>query len=595
VKSALIVRLSNGGEHRAAMRSSVPKPKTLRCAIYTRKSSEEGLEQDFNSLQAQRESCEAYIKSQKHEGWAALPSVYDDGGFSGGSMDRPALKRLLADIQSKSVDVVVVYKVDRLTRSLADFAKIVEVFDAAGVSFVSVTQQFNTTTSMGRLTLNVLLSFAQFEREVTGERIRDKIAASKQKGMWMGGWVPLGYDRKDRTLSINESEAKTVRTIFDLFLKLKNVREVQAELARLKLKTKPYAVRRGRATGNLAFARGHLYKILSNPIYVGRIEHKGVRHPGQHPALITQPTWDAVQAQLVQNSHANRSRSNAKSTSLLAGLIYNEAGNRLVSSHATKNGKRYRYYVTSGGSGRSEPRGEMTKLWLSATTIDETVVAGLQDFLRDTGTISKFLRKGRLRVAQLGNGINVASRLADLLQCEASPQKQAVVNQVIERVTAAPTNIKVSINCTELRAILSNTPLETGSQQASDEFLSIELPIAATGRSELTRLRIEGRSARQADPVVLRAMARAHLWFYELSMGKAQSMAEIALRENITDNYVSNLIHLAWLPPAIVDQILDGDPQATMIGRNAMHTRRFETEWSKKLQNIDLRCGFGPP
>ena len=227
-----------------AVRNSVTTP-IRRCAIYTRKSSEEGLEQDFNSLHAQRESCEAYINSQKHEGWIALPAIYDDGGYSGGSMDRPALKQLLADIKSGLVDVVVVYKVDRLTRSLSDFARIVEVFDVAGASFVSVTQQFNTTTSMGRLTLNVLLSFAQFEREVTGERIRDKIAASKKKGMWMGGWVPLGFDRKDRTLTINEAEAKTVRTIFELFLKLKNVRDVQKELARLNLRTKRYSTPAG--------------------------------------------------------------------------------------------------------------------------------------------------------------------------------------------------------------------------------------------------------------------------------------------------------------------------------------------------------------
>src|SRR5437762_6196355 len=244
-----------------------------RCAVYTRKSSEEGLEQDFNSLHAQRESCEAYVKSQKHEGWMALPVLYDDGGYSGGSIERPALKKLLADIQSRAVDVVVVYKVDRLTRSLADFAKIVEIFDAAGVSFVSVTQQFNTTTSMGRLTLNVLLSFAQFEREVTGERIRDKIAASKQKGMWMGGWVPIDYDRKDRTLTINETGAGTVRTIFDLFLKLKNVQRVRAELARLNLTTKPYATPRGRAVGGLPFARGHLRSEehtseLQSPMYL---------------------------------------------------------------------------------------------------------------------------------------------------------------------------------------------------------------------------------------------------------------------------------------------------------------------------------------
>ena len=268
------------------------KLKTFRCAVYTRKSSEEGLEQDFNSLQAQREACEAYIASQKHEGWKALANVYDDGGYSGGSMERPALRQLLADITSGGIDVVVVYKVDRLTRSLADFAKIVEIFDAQGVSFVSVTQQFNTTTSMGRLTLNVLLSFAQFEREVTGERIRDKVAASKKKGMWMGGWIPLGYDLKDRALHINEAEAETVRTIFRLYLELGNVRSVQAELGQRKLTTKRRVATAGRMMGALAFTRGHIYHILSNPLYNGEIRHKGTRHPGQHPAVIDREAWD---------------------------------------------------------------------------------------------------------------------------------------------------------------------------------------------------------------------------------------------------------------------------------------------------------------
>jgi site-specific DNA recombinase len=366
----------------------MPKPapagaKVFRCAIYTRKSSEEGLEQAFNSLHAQRESCEAYIKSQRHEGWTPLPSPYDDGGYSGGSTERPALKRLLADVQSRLIDVVVVYKVDRLTRSLADFAKIVEIFDAAGVSFVSVTQQFNTTTSMGRLTLNVLLSFAQFEREVTGERIRDKIAASKQKGMWMGGWVPIGYDRKDRTLTVNEREAATVRAIFDLFVRLKNVQRVQDELARLKLTTKPYATPRGRAVGGLSFSRGHLYKILSNPLYIGEIEHKGARYPGQHPPLIDAATWEAVQAQLAANHHENRTRNNAKSKSLLAGLIYDGDGNRLVSSHATKNGKRYRYYVTSVSVGRSVATTGAPRLWLPAVMIDRPASADQTGKLSD--------------------------------------------------------------------------------------------------------------------------------------------------------------------------------------------------------------------
>src|SRR5712672_220810 len=368
---------------------------TVRCAIYTRKSSEEGLEQEFNSLQAQREACEAFIDSQRHEGWVCLHAAYDDGGFSGATMDRPALQQLLADVKAGRVDTIVVYKIDRLTRSLADFAKIVEILDAKGASFVSVTQQFNTTTSMGRLTLNVLLSFAQFEREVTGERIRDKIAASKQKGMWMGGWVPIGYDRKDRTLAINKTEAATVRTIFDLFLKLKNVQRVQSELARLNLTTKPYAMPRGRAVGGLSFARGHLYKILSNPLYIGEIEHRGVRYPGQHPHLIDGATWDIVQAQLAANHHKNRARTNAKSKSLLAGLIYDDVGNRLVSSHATKNGKRYRYYVTPEANGRSVAAARVPKLRLPATMIDELLRVKLQSFLTDKVQISNLLRETR--------------------------------------------------------------------------------------------------------------------------------------------------------------------------------------------------------
>jgi site-specific DNA recombinase len=442
------------------MRNPVPpRTKVFRCAIYTRKSSEEGLEQDFNSLHAQRESCDAYIKSQRHEGWTPLPALYDDGGYSGGSTERPALKRLLADIQSHLIDVVVVYKVDRLTRSLADFAKLVEIFDAAGVSFVSVTQQFNTTTSMGRLTLNVLLSFAQFEREVTGERIRDKIAASKQKGMWMGGWVPIGYDRKDRTLTINESEAVTVRTIFDLFLRLKNVQRVQDELARLKLTTKPYATPRGRAVGGLSFARGHLYKILSNPLYRGEIEHKGVRYPGQHPPLIDAATWDAVQAQLAANHHENRTRNNVQSKSLLAGLIYDGDGNRLVSSHATKNGKRYRYYVTSVGTGRSVPAASIPRLWLPAAKIDELVLAKLQRFLTDKTGISTLLRETRCRPTEIGNGLAIASKLADALRSAAlMPQNIA---DVIERVTVNPTSLSISIKRARLLATLTDTSPES--------------------------------------------------------------------------------------------------------------------------------------
>jgi len=261
------------------------------CAIYTRKSSEEGLEQEFNSLAAQREACEAYIHSQQHEGWVLVRTRYDDGGFSGGKLERPALQRLLADIRMGRIDIVVVYKVDRLTRSLADFARLVEIFDAQNVSFVSVTQQFNTTSSMGRLTLNVLLSFAQFEREVTGERIRDKIAASKKKGIWMGGNVPLGYDVDKRTLVINPAEAETVRRIFALYRELGCVRQVKDEADRLGLRTKRRRMEKGAERGGTPFSRGHIYRLLSNPIYSGQIAHKDQLYPGQHQPLIDDEMW----------------------------------------------------------------------------------------------------------------------------------------------------------------------------------------------------------------------------------------------------------------------------------------------------------------
>jgi site-specific DNA recombinase len=562
------------------MRNPVPpRTKVFRCAIYTRKSSEEGLEQDFNSLHAQRESCDAYIKSQRHEGWTPLPTLYDDGGYSGGSTERPALKRLLADIQSHLIDVVVVYKVDRLTRSLADFAKIVEIFDAAGVSFVSVTQQFNTTTSMGRLTLNVLLSFAQFEREVTGERIRDKIAASKQKGMWMGGWVPIGYDRKDRSLTINETEAVTVRTVFELFLKLKNVQRVQAELVRLNLTTKPYATPRGRAVGGLSFARGHIYKILSNPLYIGEIEHRGVRYPGQHPPLIEAGTWDAVQAQLATNHHENRARTNAKSKSLLAGLIYDDAGNRLVSSHATKNGKRYRYYVTSEGTGRSVASASAPKLWLSAAMIDELVLTKLRSFLKDKVQISTLLRKTRCRPAEIGSGLGIASKLAETLT-SAAPMAQNL-GDLLARVTVGPTSLNISIKLDRLLAMLTDTLAEPSQDKDQDNIIFLEAAVPAEPGGGSGKLVFEDQNGKTPDPVVVKAISRASVWFEQLMTGKSQSMAEIAVRENITDNYVSNLIHLAWLPPDLVDRVLDGDPEATALAKTAMLSRKFDVLWGR--------------
>src|SRR5262245_42684227 len=332
----------------------------FRCAIYTRKSSDDGLEQEFNSLDAQREACEAYVTSQRHAGWIALPEMYDDGGLSGGTMERPALQRLLSDIKAGKVQIVVVYKVDRLTRSLADFAKIVDVLDAHDASFVSVTQQFNTTTSMGRLTLNMLLSFAQFEREIAGERIRDKIAASKAKGMWMGGNVPLGYDVKDRKLIVNEAEAVTVRMIFRRYAELGSVALLKAELDRTGIVSKRREGASGVLSGGKRFSRGALYLMLQNRLYRGEVAHKEKIYPGQHEAIIDPELWQIVQDKLEANRQERSLAVGAEAPSLLAGLIVDSDGNRMTPTHAVKKGKRYRYYVSTAlitGSRSENPKG----------------------------------------------------------------------------------------------------------------------------------------------------------------------------------------------------------------------------------------------
>src|SRR5712664_2395989 len=307
-----------------------------RCAVYTRKSSEDGLEQDLNSLHAQREACEAFIKSQQGEGWRLVKTAYDDGGLSGGNMERPALQRLLEDIRHGLIDVVVVYKVDRLTRSLADFAKMVEVFDAQGVSFVAVTQQFNTTTSMGRLTLNVLLSFAQFEREVTGERIRDKIAASKRKGIWMGGCPSIGYDVRDRRLVVNQAEATTVRQIYHRYLEVGSVPKLKKALDRDGVVSKIRVSRKGIRSGGRSFSRGALYELLFNPIYIGEIRHKRERHPGQHEAILERELWDKVQQRLIDRAARTSEPRTKVSPSPLAGKVFDETGEPLYAQSTVK-------------------------------------------------------------------------------------------------------------------------------------------------------------------------------------------------------------------------------------------------------------------
>jgi site-specific DNA recombinase len=377
------------------MRKPDPATRGQRCAIYTRKSTEDGLEQEFNSLDAQREACAAYVMSQRHEGWTLVDGQYDDGGFSGGSMERPGLKRLLADIEAGKVDTIIVYKVDRLTRSLADFAKIVDVLDGAGASFVSITQSFNTTTSMGRLTLNVLLSFAQFEREVTGERIRDKIAASKKKGLWMGGPVPLGYDVEDRKLVVNKAEAKTVNRIMTNYLEVGSARELIAVLAREGLKTKIQVRASTGHRGGIAFARGSLFHLLKNRIYRGVIVHKGNAYPGEHEAIVSKDLWDKVQAKLADNGPRLQRIANTKHASLLVGLVVDGLDRRMTPSHANKGSKRHRYYITHGDAGITAA----SPAWrVSAHDLERIVITRLQGFLSDgSGPLILHAQTARVR------------------------------------------------------------------------------------------------------------------------------------------------------------------------------------------------------
>jgi site-specific DNA recombinase len=359
--------------------------KIVRCAIYTRVSTDQGLEQDFNSLDAQYDASQAYVRSQAHAGWSLVRAKYDDGGFSGGNTDRPALQRLLEDVRAGKVDVIVVYKVDRLTRSLADFAKLVELFDRHNVSFVSVTQQFNTTTSMGRLTLNVLLSFAQFEREVTSERIRDKIAASKRKGLWVGGMAPLGYDTNDRRITVNEPEAERVRTIFRSYLKLGSLNLLMVDLRKRGIVTKVRTLKTGENVGGIPFTRGSLAHLLRNRFYIGEVTFKGDVLTGEQAAIVERHLFDAVQAKLTEQVNSHKA-ARMKSEALLIGHIFDDRGNRMTPSHARKGGVKYRYYLSSALlQGMASDAGSVRRV--SATDIEALVVSAVREHLKPPSPI----------------------------------------------------------------------------------------------------------------------------------------------------------------------------------------------------------------
>ncbi len=564
--------VSRSDQARAGAGGRAGAVRAVRCAIYTRKSSEEGLEQDFNSLHAQREACEAYVASQRHEGWTVLPELYDDGGFSGGSMERPALRGLLAAIDVGGVDVVVVYKVDRLTRSLADFAKIVEVFDAKSVSFVSVTQQFNTTSSMGRLTLNVLLSFAQFEREVTGERIRDKIAASKRKGMWMGGNVPLGYAAHDRSLAIDPDEAATVRQVYSLYRELGNVRLVQVETDRLGLVSKRRPRPDGRVLGGVGFTRGALYKLLSNPVYAGDIVHWDQRHRGLHAPIIVPEAWEAVQRQLTSQAARTRGQGSAQSPSLLAGLIVDKAGAPLTPTHANKKGRRYRYYVsrTLVAGPNAEPAASATirgprepdtttNTWrLPASEIETLVIEAVYALLIDQSRLMDQLGLGRLRPDALDATLASSAQLADALKGATGHEQRDLLQAIVERVEIGSERVIVDMNTIAIWAELGAQDMSVD-PDARDPRLHLTIPIRLARRGSELKLVMADRPETHRDRNLIGRLAKGYLWFEELRTGAVDSLAAIAEREGITVPMVRRACDLAFLSTDMIEAILVGE------------------------------------
>jgi DNA invertase Pin-like site-specific DNA recombinase len=523
---------------------------SLRCAIYTRKSTEEGLDQDFNSLDAQREACAAYIQSQRAEGWKLVSTPYDDGGYSGGNLERPALQRLIADIEAGKIQLIVVYKIDRLTRSLSDFAKLVDRLDARNASFVSVTQSFNTTTSMGRLTLNVLLSFAQFEREVTGERIRDKIAASKKKGMWMGGCVPLGYDCVDRKLVVNDKEARAVRRIFELYATLGNVASLRARLDVEGIRSKARLQRDGKQRGGALPSVGALFAILRNRIYRGEISHKAMIHEGQHEAIVPADLWDAVQTCLERTSQRKTVRANANSP--LRGLVRTGDDVAFEPVHTTKGGRRYRYYVskatTQSGSAAPKP------IRLPAIELERHIAVAMRDLLADEHALLQALVADEDPADSRLCVIDQARALAQISEDEYWP----TVRPLIDRIIVHPDGLDLVVNACRLRSVL--LPESRPADISITLTRTIPVVLHRTGH-DLRLVVNNGPAAGEAgrlDSALLKYIARGQEWFRQLTTGERVSVRAIAQAEGLCERHVSRVLTSSLLAPEIIERIVEG-------------------------------------
>jgi DNA invertase Pin-like site-specific DNA recombinase len=552
----------------------------VRCAIYTRKSSEEGLQQEFNSLQAQREACEAFIASQRHEGWVCLCTGYDDGGFSGATLDRPALQRLLADITAGRVDIVVVYKIDRLTRSLADFAKIVEILDAGSASFVSVTQQFNTTTSMGRLTLNVLLSFAQFEREVIGERIRDKIAASKRKGMWMGGVPPLGYRVQDRKLVIVDSEAELVRSIFRRYAELGSVRLLKAELEAQGSTSKSWSSAAGRVIDGKPFSRGALYLMLRNRLYRGEIIHKGQPHPGEHTPIIDQPIWDTVQEQLAGNTAERNPGTHTHQPRLLAGLLFDRDGNRMTPSYAVKKSTRYRYYVSRPLITKDQTE-RSTGLRIPAAEVEQLVTSRVRQWLLDPGGIYRSVRlpdpSAQRRL--IAHAAEIGKSWTEL----PGTRQHALLTTLIDRIDVGGDQIDIHFRPTRLAALLDvATPLPSAIADET-QILSVPIRLRRVGREITMRIDSTAPSATaKPDARLIKLLIRARCFNTALVGSDRVPFAALAEREGVSPSYFTRLVRLSYLAPDITEAILDGRQPRDLTASKLLAHSRLPLGWHKQ-------------
>jgi DNA invertase Pin-like site-specific DNA recombinase len=560
-------------------------PRTIRCAIYTRKSTEDGLEQEFNSLDAQREACAAYVLSQRHEGWVLVPGFYDDGGFSGGNMERPGLRALLEEVRANRIDVIVVYKVDRLTRSLADFAKIVDILDAADASFVSVTQAFNTTTSMGRLTLNVLLSFAQFEREVTGERIRDKIAASKKKGMWMGGVVPLGYEVKDRKLVVNEEEARQVRHMFERYLELGTIVALQEELAARGAVSKRRISNSGRKTGGTNFTHGALCHLIQNRTYVGEVHHRGQHYPGEHSLIIDKDIFERAQRQHDENRVARKHGRNIKDPSLLTGLLFDSAGRRMTPNHACKGSRRYRYYVSRPDAAlANEPL-----MRVPAGEVEKAIVDQLAAALGDPDLLHRLIERCGSEDVPIRQIRGVLDDLVSRLLRGSKAERRSLLPTLLRRIELHRDRLEVQARVPTLSEGAGGPTLSEGALDSLELPLTIPISTVRTG-GEVRLLLPPSRGAGNGrhDPALIALVAKAWRARQALTLTPRVSIEEAAGGMGLKVDYFRVLVRISFLAPDIVAAILAGRQPATLTRHRLARMTDLPLEWG--AQRSALGC-----